>query len=349
MKQNSIKIGNRKLENYGTPFITAEVGVNHNGSLKKALKMIDIAKETGCDAVKFQTFRSNEIVQDRDLKFTYVSQKKKITERMDLMFKRYELKESYWKIISDYCKKKKIIFFSTPQNLSDLKILMKLNVPAIKVGSDDFVNINLIKNFIRFKKPIILSTGMSTEKNFDNVLKIRNINKKKIIFLLCTSEYPTSHINVNINKIDTIKKKIGKHLIGFSDHTQDNTASIMAVAKGCCFFEKHFTLNNNQQGPDHAFSCNPFQLKSWVNSIRNAYKCMGDFKIKPTKKEKINKEHYQRKIIAKTNLKKGSVIKFENVILLRTSDVKALPSDKLIKILGRKVKQNIKKGDPIKL
>ena len=122
----------------------------------------------------------------------------------------------------------------------------------------------------------------------------------------------------------------------------------MAVAKGCCFFEKHFTLNNNQLGPDHAFSCNPNQLKSWVDSIRHAFKCMGDSKIKPTKKEKKNKEHYQRKIIAKYTLKKGSIVTFDDIILLRTSNKKALSSNMINKILGKRINQNIKKGDPIK-
>ena len=347
MKRKRIKIGNKILENFGKPFIAAEVGVNHNGSFSKALKMIDIAKKAGCDAVKFQTFKACEIVQDKNLKFTYKSRNKKITERMEQMFKRYQLKTSHWKSIKEYCKKKNIIFFSTPQNLGDFEILKKLNVPAIKVGSDDFVNVNLIKEFLNYNKPIILSTGMATEKDFNNILKIRRLENKKVIFLLCTSEYPTAYENVNIKKIISIKKKIGTHLVGFSDHTQDNTASIMAVAMGCCFFEKHFTLSNNQLGPDHAYSCNPSQLKSWVSSIQNAYKCMGSLKIQPTKKEKKNKEHYQRKIIAKSSLKKGSIVKFQDIILLRTSNKRALPSNMIKKVLGKRLIKNIKKGDPI--
>jgi sialic acid synthase SpsE len=349
MKNNFLKIRNKILKNFGRPFITAEVGVNHNGNLKTALKMIDLAKKSGCDAVKFQTFKADEIVQDKKLKFKYISKNKIIHESMNAMFKRYELKEKDWKTIYNYCLKKKIIFFSTPQNLTDLKILKKFNIPIIKVGSDDFVNLELIKNYSKLNLPLILSTGMSTIKNFKDVLKIKTLSKKKIIFLLCTSEYPTMHNNVNIKKIYSIKKIVGHHLIGFSDHTKDNIASIMAVAHGCCFFEKHFTLNNNLPGPDHSFSCNPMQLKSWVKSIRGAYKCMGSEIIQPTEKEKKNKENYQRKIIAKNFIKKGQKINYNDIILLRTSNKKALPSSKLNKIIGRRSVINIKSGDPVYL
>jgi sialic acid synthase SpsE len=349
MKNNFFKIKNKILKNFGKPFITAEVGINHNGSLKKALKMIDVAKQSGCDAVKFQTFKADEIVQDKYLKFKYISQKKIIHESMNKMFKRYELNEKSWGIINSYCIKKKIIFFSTPQNLSDLKILKKFNLPAIKVGSDDFVNVELIKSYLKFNKPLILSTGMSRVEDFKNILRIKGISTKKIIFLLCTSEYPTKHKNVNIKKIYSIKNIIGNHLIGFSDHTKDNLASVMALSHGCCFFEKHFTLNNNLLGPDHSFSCNPKQLKSWVDAIKSAYKCMGSAKIEPTKIEKTNKENFQRKIIAKKFIQKGQVIKYDDVILLRTLNKKALLSSELPKVIGRKSKNNIAPGSPIYL
>lgn len=233
--------------------------------------------------------------------------------------------------------------------MSDLKILKKFNLPAIKVGSDDFVNVELIKSYLKFNKPLILSTGMSSIQDFKNIFKIKGLSKKKIIFLLCTSEYPTQHKNVNIKKLYSIKKIIGNHLIGFSDHTKDNLASIMALSHGCCFFEKHFTLNNNLPGPDHSFSCNPIQLKSWVDAIKSAYKCMGSEKIEPTQKEKKNKESFQRKIIAKNFIKKGVIIKYEDIILLRTFKKSALPSSKLSKVIGIKSKRNIKPGSPIYL
>lgn len=349
MKNKSFKIKDRLITNFGKPFITAEVGVNHNGSIETAIKMIDVAKQSGCDAVKFQTFKADEIVKDKDFKFKYTSQNKTVHESMNKMFKRYELNEKCWNIINNYCLKKKIIFFSTPQNLSDLQFLQKFNIPAIKVGSDDFVNIELIKSYLKFNKPVILSTGMSTVEDFKNILRIKGISNKKIMFLLCTSEYPTKHENVNIKKFYSMKNIIGNHLIGFSDHTKDNLASIMAVSHGCSFFEKHFTLNNNLPGPDHSFSCNPKQLKSWVDAIRNAYKCMGSSIIKPTKIEKINKENWQRKIIAKKFIKRGHIIKSDDTILLRTPDKKALPSSKLSNIIGKKSKVNIKAGDAIYL
>jgi len=342
-----IKIGPYKIKNFDKPFIVAEVGVNHNGNLKTALKMIDVAKKSGCHAVKFQTFKAIEIVQDQSLMFTYFTQGKKISESMYKMFKRYELKEKNWNIISNYCRKKKIIFFSTPQNISDLNILKKLNVPAIKVGSDDFTNVGLIKNYLKHKIPLILSTGMSTKDDIKRVLNIKGISKKKVIFLLCTSEYPTNHESVNINKFNNLKKILKNYSIGFSDHTKDDIASIMAVTHGCCFFEKHFTLNNNLKGPDHWFSMNPNQLKNWVKSINNAYKCLGSNKLIPTKKEKINKVTFQRKIVAKNNIKKGKIILDTDIIMLRIDNKMALNAYDVKKIIGKKAKKYFKIGEAI--
>ena len=342
-----INIGPYKVKNFEKPFIVAEVGVNHNGNLKTALRMIDVAKKSGCHAVKFQTFKAKEIVQDQSLKFTYFTQGKKISESMYKMFKRYELKEKNWKIISNYCRKKKIIFFSTPQNKSDLNILKKLNVPAIKVGSDDFTNVDLIKNYLKHKIPLILSTGMSTKDDIKRVLNIKGISKKKVIFLLCTSEYPTNHESVNINKFNNLKKILKNYSIGFSDHTKDDIASIMAVTHGCCFFEKHFTLNNNLKGPDHWFSMNPSQLKNWVKSINDAYKCLGSNKLIPTKKEKINKVTFQRKIVAKNDIKKGKIILDTDIMMLRIDNKMALNAYDVKKIIGKKAKKYFKIGEAI--
>ena len=342
-----INIGPYKVKNFEKPFIVAEVGVNHNGNLKTALRMIDVAKKSGCHAVKFQTFKAKEIVQDQSLKFTYFTQGKKISESMYKMFKKYELKEKNWKIISNYCRKKKIIFFSTPQNISDLNILKKLNVPAIKVGSDDFTNVDLIKNYLKHKIPLILSTGMSTKDDIKRVLNIKGISKKKVIFLLCTSEYPTNHESVNINKFNNLKKILKNYSIGFSDHTKDDIASIMAVTHGCCFFEKHFTLNNNLKGPDHWFSMNPSQLKNWVKSINDAYKCLGSNKLIPTKKEKINKVTFQRKIVAKNDIKKGKIILDTDIMMLRIDNKMALNAYDVKKIIGKKAKKYFKIGEAI--
>ena len=344
-----IKIGPYKIQNFNKPFIVAEIGINHNGNLKTALKMINVAKNSGCHAVKFQTFKAEEIVQDRSLMFSYFSQGKKITESMYKMFKRYELDEKCWSTISRYCKKKKMLFFSTPQNISDLEILKKLNVPAVKVGSDDFTNISLIKKYLKHKVPLILSTGMSTEKDIKRVLNIKGISKNKIIFLLCTSEYPTKHESVNINKLFNFKKILSNYSIGFSDHTKDNIASIMAVAHGCCFFEKHFTLNNKMKGPDHWFSMNPSQLKSWVNSIKNAYQCLGSNRLIPTKKEKVNKISFQRKIVAKNNIKVGKIIRESDIIMLRTKSKSALNAYDVNKVIGKRAKKNFLIGETIKL
>ena len=188
---------------------------------------------------------------------------------------------------------------------------------------------------------------MATTKDIKRVLKINKLSMSKVIFLLCTSEYPTSHKSVNINKFKNFKKILKDNLIGFSDHTKDDVASIMAVAHGCCFFEKHFTLNNNSKGPDHWFSLNPKQLKKWVQSIKDAYDCLGSSKLLPTKKEKINKSSFQRKIMAKKNIRKGKIIKEVDIIMLRTNNKNALNAHNIYKIIGKKAKKDFLIGQPI--
>ena len=184
-------------------------------------------------------------------------------------------------------------------------------------------------------------------KDIKRVLKIKNISKSKVIFLLCTSEYPTNHKSVNINKLFNLKKILKNNLIGFSDHTQDNLASIMAVAHGCCFFEKHFTINNNFKGPDHWFSLNPRQLKDWVKTIKDAYKCMGSGELKPTDIEKTNKISFQRKIVAKKDINKGEIFKTKNIATLRVSNKSALNPYEIDKIIGKKSPKRFAKNDPI--
>jgi len=346
---SQVKIKKHLLFNYSKPFIVAEVGINHNGSLKKAFKMIDVAKAAGCTAVKFQTYKAAELVNDRKLIFNYYSQNKRISEPMLDMFKRYELNNKDWIKIRKYCDKKRIIFFSTPQNLSDLKLLEKLGIPAIKVGSDDFTNIDLIKSYSKFNKVLILSMGMSSERDIKNILSIRGLNKKKLIFLICTSQYPTPYKDVNLKKIHNLKKILGDIPIGFSDHTQDNIASIMAVSLGCCFFEKHFTLNNNFKGPDHWFSLNPVQLKSWVKAIKSAYTSMGSSKLCPTHLELKNLKSFRRKIVIKNKVKIGQVLNRGDFVFKRVSDKKSVDSSQIYKIVGSKAKKNYKPGDVFKI
>ncbi|HWY38480.1 MAG TPA: N-acetylneuraminate synthase family protein, partial [Bacteroidia bacterium] len=246
-----IKIGNREITRGGKPFIMAEVGLNHNGEIEKAFEMISVAKRSGVDAVKFQTYKAAELVGDPAQMFTYRSQGKEITESMLEMFKRYEFNEEQWIKVKKKCDEENILFLSTPQNSSDLDILIKLGVPAIKVGSDDFTNLPLLKNYRKKNIPLILSCGMADLAEVHTSLTIAGaFDGHPVILLLCTSEYPTPPENVNLLKLQTLSAAFPDLILGFSDHTQGPLASSLAIAFGAVVFEKHFTLDHNLPGPD---------------------------------------------------------------------------------------------------
>ena len=201
-------------------FIIAEAGINHGGSLKKAFKLIDQAKTAGANAIKFQTFKAKEVCNDKDQTYTYRSQGKEITESMLEMFERYELPNEAWKILKEESKRVGIQFFSTPQNISDLQILLDIGVPAIKVGSDDFTNLPLLKSYSKTNLPLILSCGMSNlGEVYEALDTVGGLDGYPVILLLCTSQYPTPPEDTNLSRIKTLRHAFPGIPIGFSDHT----------------------------------------------------------------------------------------------------------------------------------
>ena len=238
--------------------------------------MMDVAKKAGADAVKFQTFKAEEFCGDPNQMFTYKSNGKEITEPMLDMFKRYELPEKNWREIKDYSDKIGITFFSTPQNKSDLDILQRIRVPAIKIGSDDFTNLPLISEYQTTGLPIILSCGMSNLSEVQQALEAAGWSKNyPVALLLCTSQYPTPPEDVNILKLRTLQNSFPGLLTGFSDHTQGFLAASLAVSLGAKIFEKHFTLDKKFEGPDHWFSADPNELNEWVRNIHDANAMLG--------------------------------------------------------------------------
>jgi len=337
-----VKIGNYIINNDSEPFIIAEAGINHNGELNKALQMIKVTKEVGCNAIKFQTFKTEEFILDKDLTYTYKSQGNDVIESMFEMFKRCEFTKDEWHKIKKYCDEQDIIFLSTPQNISDLNLLLELGISAIKVGSDDFNNIPLLKEYKKTKLPLILSCGMSYLHEIHNVLSIFE-NNYPIILMLCTSQYPTPYEDVNILKLQTLKEWFGhKVILGFSDHTQNSLSASMATALGTKVFEKHFTLSSSLPGSDHWFSENPNGLMKWVNTIKDSYKILGNSIIEPTEKEKEMRLLARRSVIALKNISVGEKLTIDNVGLYKPGT--GIPADKYEGILGSWAIRNINKG-----
>jgi sialic acid synthase SpsE len=326
-----------------TPFIIAEAGINHNGEIKLAKRMIDLAYEAGASAIKFQTFKAEEFCGDPTQQFTYRSQDKIVTESMLEMFKRCEFSETEWFEIAKYAAQREILFFSTPQNVTDLELLLKIGVQVVKVGSDDLTNTPLISEYSRAGLPLILSCGMSTIDEVENGLIAAGLEEgKSVSLLVCTSEYPAPPESANILRVKTLKEKYPNLTIGFSDHTQGNITAVMAVALGATIFEKHFTLDHQLPGPDHWFSCDPTELKSWVYAIKEAFLSLGDGIVKPTTKEIEMRTLARRSVVALANISPGDTITLENTGLRRPGG--GIPPAEFQDLLGSIAISTLKKG-----
>lgn len=341
-----LNIGNRVIGPMSEPYIIAEVGINHNGNLSTALEMIDIAKASGADAVKFQTFKAEEFCGDPEQQFTYRSAGREVTESMLSMFKRMELKNEDWFKIKEYANKSGIEFFSTPQNYSDLELLLPLGIQVIKVGSDDLTNLPLISSYAKTGLPIILSSGMADIAEVHRALNAAGwFEGRQVAMLVCTSLYPTPTTDVNIQRVSTLSAAFPNLIVGFSDHSQGNEAAIMATALGAKIFEKHFTFSHDAEGPDHWFSLNPRELHSWVKAIRDAHVMLGSGIIAPTQHELKMRELARRSIVAISDIIEGEVLGNSNVGLRRPGT--GLAPEFLSDILGRSSNKFIPRGETL--
>jgi len=339
----TINIINKKIGKGWPCFIIAEIGINHNGDMNLACKMIDVAATTGVDAVKFQNYYTDDFITDQSLKYEYVSQGKTIVESQYEMFKRYELKPENLKILKDHCKKTGIIFFSTPSSEMGLKDIIKIGVPLLKNGSDCLTHLPLIKQMAKTGLPTLISTGMATLADIDNAVGTYiKAGGNGLILLHCTSSYPTPSDEVHLLKINSLSTAFGCH-VGFSDHTWGVTAAIGAVTLGACVVEKHYTLDKNLPGPDHRFSADPDELKSLVNGIRAIEKNLGHSKICPTPSEEMGRKEYRYSCIAAKDLSIGHVLSKEDVAFQRPGT--GLAPKHIDLMLSKTLKRSIKKGD----
>ena len=343
-------IAGRKIGPGEPPYCIAEVGINHNGDIDVAKRMVDAAKAAGADAVKFQTFKAEEFCGDSNQTFTYKSQGKQITEPMLDMFRRYEFSASSWLEIKVYCDAIGITFFSTPQNISDLRLLQNIGVPAVKIGSDDFVNLPLISKYKEAGLPLILSCGMSDLSEVHQALKASCwFNGHPVSLLLCTSQYPTPPNDVNIAKLTTLQQAFPGLLTGFSDHTKGPLAASLALARGARIFEKHFTLDKDLPGPDHWFSEDPAGLTDWINHIHTSELILGSPLVLPTTLELRNKKEFQRVIVAASQINVGDVFSDANLMMKRVSGGQGLPPSMYNSLIGKSSWRDFKANMPIVL
>jgi len=345
---NRFSIAGQSIGEGHPAFVIAEVGINHNGSIDMAMKMIGVAKKAGADAVKFQTFKATEFVGTEAQQFTYRSQGRQVTESMQAMFERYELPTHAWAGIKAECDRQRIIFMSTPQNRSDLDLLLNVGLPAIKVGSDDFNNLPLIRSYAQTGLPMILSCGMSDLSEVHQALDAAGaFDNYPLALLLCTSQYPTPPVDVNLRKLKTLQGAFPGLVTGFSDHTRGPLAASLAVAMGAAIFEKHFTLDQDQPGPDHWFSENPGGLEQWVNGIRESQIMLGSAVVKATKAELAMRTLARRSLVALQAISRGGELTVENVGLRRPGN--GLPPSFFDQLLGNRAARDIAAGDLLTL
>ena len=319
--------------------IIAEAGVNHNGSIELAFELIDAASEAGADVVKFQTFKAENLVTRSAAKADYQLGTTDSKETQFEMIKKLELSyDIHLKLISR-CKEKGIRFSSTGFDTSSVDVLIELGVDFLKVPSGEITNLPYLRHVGSKGLPIILSTGMSSMQEVASALQIlekAGARKHDINVLHCNTEYPTPMEDVNLRAMLSMENKLGVK-VGYSDHTLGIEIPIAAGAMGATVIEKHFTLNRTMEGPDHATSLEPDELKQIVYSIRNIEKAMGDGQKKPSKSEQANMGVARKSIVASKNIKIGEQFTEENLAVKRPgTGISPLRWDELLGIESNK-------------
>ena len=330
-------------------FIIAEAGVNHNGSLAIAKKLIDKAKKAGADAVKFQSFKASSLISKKAEKADY---QKKLTARNESqyeMVKKLELDETSHIELINYCKRKKIKFLSSPFDLDSIDLLNKLGLEIFKIPSGEITNLPYLRKIGKLNKQIILYTGMSNLGEIEDALNIlieNGTKKNKIIVLHCNTEYPTPYEDVNLKAMVTIKNAFDIE-VGYSDHTSGIEIPIAAAALGAVVIEKHFTLDKNMEGPDHKASLEPNELKMMVEAIRNIEKALGNGIKKPSHSELKNINIVRKSMVAIKKIKKGE--KFDNNNLGIKRPGNGISPIRWDEIIGKRAKKNFQIDDLIEL
>lgn len=326
-------------------FIIAEAGVNHNGDFTLAKKLVDMAKECGANAIKFQTFKAEESTGSFAEKAKYQKENDPTEESQLEMIKKLELPFEQFKEIQEYCNKKGIMFISTPDGVESLNYLVDLNVPLIKIGSTEVTNYGFLEQIGKAGKQIILSTGMSTLGEVEKAIEvIYSTGNKNLKIMHCTTDYPTSVEEVNLKAMLAMKEAF-KLPVGLSDHTLGFEAAIAATALGAEFIEKHITLDRNMEGPDHKASMPPEEFKEYVIYIRNTEKLLGDGRKKPTNREIDIMSSIRRSIVSAFDLKKGTIIE-KNMLNYKRPGNGIRPELDYI-LVGRELKRDLKKDEII--
>jgi sialic acid synthase SpsE len=357
----TVTIGSKEIGEDKPCFIIAEAGVNHDRDIEKAKRLVDIAKEAGADAVKFQTWITEDILMQETQKAAYQQEQTGADETQFEMVKKLELSFDQFRELAQYCEQQGILFLSTPDDKRSAKFLFDLGIPAFKIGSGELNNPLYLRYLTRFGRPLILSTGMGTmaevRRAVDTILETGN---NGLVVLHCTTDYPTPLKDANLKVIKSMKRLFEQRgvLIGYSDHTEGTEVPVIARGLGAVLIEKHFTYDRNAPGPDHKASLAPEELKALVRRLREldlmserkrfvTAKALPNFTLiagsstkRPTEREMANRKVIRRALVSGQLIKAGTVIT-EEMVLMKRANGKGVPANRYEKIVGKTAKKNI--------
>ncbi len=319
-----LKIQDKVISEKSPTFIIAEAGVNHGGDMHIAKKLIEIASNAGADAVKFQTFKSENLILKDVVKAPYQQKTTNTEESQYDMLKKLEVSREQNLDLKRYCEEKNIIFLTTPFDESSLDEIDELDLPAYKVASTDTTNLPFLKKIAQKGKPIFLSTGMTYLAEVQMALETINEYNQDVVLLQCTANYPIADSEANLSVINTFKYHFNV-LVGYSDHTEGLGAAAFAIPMGAKVVEKHFTIDKSLEGPDHRASLSPDELKEFVKIVRKVDAFMGSNIKKPNLSETKTRASLQKCLVAQCEIQKGEVFSEENIIAKRTGGIGISP------------------------
>lgn len=328
-------------------FVIAEAGVNHNGSLEMALRLVDAAADARADAVKFQTFKTGKVVSPFAPKAEYQARNTGEAETQWEMIQKLELPATAFQRVAEHCRARSILFLSTPFDSESADELERLGVPAFKIPSGEITNTPLLEHIARKHRPLIVSTGMA---DLDEVRAAVEVlvaaGNRELALLQCTSNYPASPASINLRAMRTLAGTFAAPA-GFSDHSEGIEIALAAVALGACIVEKHFTLDRTLPGPDHRASLEPAQLAALVTGIRKVEAALGDGLKRPAAEERATAEVARRSLVAACDIPAGCAITAEMIAIVRPGT--GLPPAMRERIVGRRVRAGIKAGTVLTL
>ncbi len=346
MSGRLIKIGKREVGPGEQVFIIAEAGVNHNGDLPTAKRLVDVACVAGADAVKFQTFKADRVVTAQAPKADYQMQTTSKDESQLRMLQELELSPQAHQELHSHCQERGIMFMSSPFDKGSVDLLEKMGVPAYKIGSGEITNWPFLEYVARKGKPVILSTGASELREVEEALRVmRRAGNEQLILLHCVSNYPADPADANLRAMQTMASAF-QVPVGYSDHTPGIDVALASVALGACVIEKHFTLDKDMPGPDHKASLEPRELEALVQGIRIVEKALGDGIKIPRPSEENTRRIARRSLVLVRDIPEGNEIEPDKLTALRPGT--GIAPSLILSVIGRKAARDLKRGTVLK-